>query len=81
MGGTGSLTSVLIADNVPAGTTYEPGTLTLQGGPLSDAADADAGRFVAPAAGPPAVPGRIEVGLGSVSAGQTRTVTFRVRIN
>ena len=81
VGGTGSLTSVLIADNVPAGTTYEPGTLTLQGGPLSDAADADAGRFVAPAAGPPAVPGRIEVGLGSVSAGQTRTVTFRVRIN
>ena len=81
VGGTGSLTNVAISDNVPVGTTYQAGTLTLQGAAVSDASDADAGRFVPPVAGPPAVPGRIEVALGTVSAGQTRNVTFKVRIN
>lgn len=79
--GTGSLTNVAISDNIPTGTTYQAGTMTLQGAPLSDATDADAGLFVAPAAGPPIVPGRVEVQLGSVAAGQTRAVTFKVKID
>lgn len=78
VGGTGALSSVVISDNIPASTTYEAATLTLQGSPLSDPSDADAGTFVPPAG---VVPGRVEVAMGSVPAGQTRTVTFRVRIN
>lgn len=76
--GTGSLTNVTIADNVPANTTYIAGTMTLQGTSVTDTADADGGVFVPPAG---AVPGRIEVALGAVAASQTRTVTFNVRIN
>ena len=45
---------------------------------MTDATDADAGVFVPPAG---AVPGRIQVALGTVAASQTRTVTFNVRIN
>lgn len=78
VGGTGSLTNVAVADNIPANTTYETGTLTLQSAPLTDTSDADAGLFVPPAG---AVPGRIEVSLGTVAASQTRTVTFQVKIN
>ena len=78
VGGSGSLTNVAIADNVPANTTYVAGTMTLQGASVTDTADADAGVFVPPAG---VVPGRIEAALGAVAAGQTRTVTFNVRIN
>ena len=70
--GTGALNNVAIADAIPADTTYLPGTLTLEGAALTDAADADAGRFTG--AG-------VEVGLGSVAAGATRTVTFQVEID
>jgi uncharacterized repeat protein (TIGR01451 family) len=70
--GTGSLANLAVGDAVPANTTYEPGTITLQGAPLTDAADADAGVFAANA---------ISVQLGSLAGGQTRTVTFKVRIN
>lgn len=76
--GTGSLTNVAISDNIPASTTYEAATLQLQSAPLTDVADADAGNFVPPVG---ATPGRIEVSLGTVPAGQTRTVTFQVKIN
>jgi uncharacterized repeat protein (TIGR01451 family) len=70
--GTGTLTNLAIGDGIPANTTYQPGTITLQGSPLSDGADADVGEFAANA---------VAVRLGSVAGGQTRTVTFRVRIN
>jgi uncharacterized repeat protein (TIGR01451 family) len=70
--GSGALNNVAIADAIPADTTYLPGTLTLEGTALTDAADADAGRFTG--AG-------VEVGLGSVAAGATRTVTFQVEID
>ncbi len=70
--GTGTLTNLAVGDTAPANTTYEPGTITLQGAPLTDAADADAGAFAANA---------VTVQLGSVAGGQTRTVTFKVRIN
>jgi len=41
--GSGSLSGLRLADTVPAGTTYQPGSLTLCGAALTDAADADAG--------------------------------------
>lgn len=70
--GTGSLANLRVSDPVPAGTTYKPGSLTLEGAPLTDSADADSGSFTGTA---------IDVGLGTVAAGATRTVTFQVKID
>lgn len=70
--GSGSLANLRVTDPVPAGTTYTPASITLDGAPLSDAADADAGSFTGTG---------ISVGLGNVAAGSTRTVTFKVRID
>jgi uncharacterized repeat protein (TIGR01451 family) len=70
--GSGSLGNVRIADPIPAGTTYAPGTLTLDGAALSDAADADAGAFNGTG---------ITVGLGTLASGASRTVSFKVKID
>lgn len=71
--GTGTASSVHVTDAIPAGTTYQAGTLKLDGAALTDAADADAG--AAGAAG-------IDVALGSLAGGSPdRTVAFTVKIN
>lgn len=70
--GSGSLANLRVADAVPAGTTYQAGSLTLEGGALTDAADADAGSFTGTA---------INVALGTVAAGSTKTITFQVKID
>ncbi|RYY33544.1 MAG: hypothetical protein EOP59_17485 [Sphingomonadales bacterium] len=70
--GTGSVASLAVTDAIPAGTTYQAGSLTLEGAAVTDAADADAGQ--ASASG-------LSVQLGTLAAGTTRTVTFKVRIN
>jgi uncharacterized repeat protein (TIGR01451 family) len=70
--GGGTLSNVRIADPIPAGTTYAPGSITLEGAPLTDAADADAGSFSGSG---------IAVSLGNLAAGSTRTVTFQVKID
>lgn len=70
--GSGDLAGAQIVDPVPAGTTYVAGSLHLDGNPLTDVADADAGRFGS---------NQIEVALGTVSAPATHTVTFSVTIN
>lgn len=70
--GTGSVSGLAITDNIPADTAYATGSITLGGSPLTDAADADAGDYNG---------SRIRVLLGTVAGGQTRTVTFRTRIN
>ncbi|WP_106639662.1 hypothetical protein [Allosphingosinicella vermicomposti] len=70
--GSGSLTNLRVGDVIPDGTTYQTNSITLDGVALTDAADADAGRFSA---------GAIAVSLGNVSAGTTRTVAFRVTID
>lgn len=70
--GTGNADNLHITDIIPAGTTYEAGTLTLDSAALSDAADADAG--VAGSSG-------IDVNLGTVAGGTSKTVTFNVKIN
>jgi uncharacterized repeat protein (TIGR01451 family) len=69
--GAGSLSNLVINDPIPVGTTFVPGSITLQAATLTDAADADSGNFNGT---------RVSVGLGNVPAGQTRTVTFRTTI-
>jgi uncharacterized repeat protein (TIGR01451 family) len=69
--GSGSLANVRVADPVPAGTSYVPASITLDGTALTDSADGDAGVFDGSG---------ISVGLGNLPAGTTRIITFRVRI-
>ena len=70
--GSGTLNNLRIADTAPANTAYQAGSLRLDGSPLTDAADADAGEFAS---------GAIAVRLGNVAAGSARSVTFTVKIN
>ncbi|MGB5485310.1 hypothetical protein [Parasphingorhabdus sp.] len=71
--GTGNLANLAITDDIPADTTYNAETITLEGAPLSDSAsDADAGSFDGSS---------IAVALGTVPGGQTRTITFQVTID
>jgi uncharacterized repeat protein (TIGR01451 family) len=73
LSGTGTITNAQIDDSIPANTTYVAGSIVLDSTTsLSDAADADAGRFTGSA---------IAVSLGSVAAPASHTVTFQVRIN
>nr|WP_269327486.1 Ig-like domain-containing protein [Kineosporia mesophila] len=53
-----------ITDSIPAGTTYVPGSLTVDGNPVSDAANADAGEVSA---------GTVSVRLGSGAGGSAGT--------
>jgi uncharacterized repeat protein (TIGR01451 family) len=69
--GSGSLTNVVINDPIPAGSTYVTNSMTLQAATLTDGVDADQGNFNGT---------RISVALGTVPSGQTRTVTFRARV-
>lgn len=70
--GTGSLGNVRISDPIPAGTTFAPGSITLDGTAVSDADDADPGRFTGTG---------VAVGLGTLASGASRTVTFKVKID
>ena len=70
--GSGSVSGLAISDDIPADTSYAPGSITLGGSALTDAADADAGNYNGT---------RINVALGTVAGGQTRTVTFRTTID
>lgn len=72
--GTGSAGSLTITDPVPVNTTYQPGTLTLEGAALTDSAADDAGE----ATGTPV--NLLTVRLGDTPAG-TKTITFAVTIN
>lgn len=70
--GSASVTGLVVADAIPAGTTYVPASLTLNTAALTDAADGDAG--AGSAAG-------ISVSLGTVASGSSHTVTFQVKID
>ena len=74
--GTGSASASVFSDNIPANTTYVPGTLRLNSAVLSDAADADAGDFsTLPNA-------RVRVQLGTLTqASGSQTIQFAVTIN
>nr|WP_303657306.1 hypothetical protein [Asticcacaulis aquaticus] len=62
-----------IIDAIPAGTTYVPASLTLDGTVLTDAADSDAGQF-------DTTRQSLEINLGDPVGETTRTVTFKVTI-
>lgn len=70
--GTGQVSRLAVSDPIPAGTTYVPGSLTLDGAALTDAADTDAGTGSASG---------IAVQIGTQAGGASRSVTFRARIN
>ena len=70
--GTGQATALHVTDIIPTGTTYQPGTLSLDAGALTDPADIDAGQ--ASASG-------VDVNLGTVNGGTSKIVKFNVKIN
>lgn len=73
--GTGIATAAAVSDAVPADTTYAPGTLTLNGGTLTDAPDADVGQFLT-------ATNNIDVQLGDLdSSAGTQVVEFAVVID
>ncbi len=74
--GSGSAANSVFTDNIPANTSYVPGTLRLNSAALTDTVDADAGDFsTAPIA-------RISVQLGALTqASGSQTIQFAVTIN
>lgn len=70
--GSGSLANVRVTDSIPPGTSYKPGSLALGGAALTDAADSDAGAFTGSG---------IDIALGNIAAGSSRTITFQVKID
>lgn len=74
--GTDTATASILDDAIPTNTTYVAGSLALNGGGLSDAADADVGAF-APAPAP-----RVQVQLGDLTQGAgAQIIEFSVTIN
>jgi uncharacterized repeat protein (TIGR01451 family) len=74
--GSGSVANVTVNDNIPTGTTYVPASITLDGNPQTDLNDGtDDSQFVS--TGTP----HISVGLGSVAASSSYTITFKVKID
>lgn len=74
--GTGTAGNVLFRDDIPVNTTYVANSLRLNGGALSDTADADAGQYLtSPAA-------QVRVALGNLTqASGPQTVSFQVTID
>lgn len=70
--GSGSVAGLRLSDRVPTGSSYQPGSIALASAIKSDAADGDEAQFDA---------GEVSVSLGTVPAGETRTVSFRVTID
>jgi uncharacterized repeat protein (TIGR01451 family)/fimbrial isopeptide formation D2 family protein len=69
--GAGAAELATIDDPLPNTTHYVGSSLTLDGKPLSDVADGDAGRVDAT---------KVHVDLGTIDAGSQRLVTFQVKI-
>jgi uncharacterized repeat protein (TIGR01451 family) len=73
--GTGAALGAVFSDPIPTSTTYVAGSLRLNGAPLTDTADADAGTFTT-------TPTRVAVNLGDLtSAAGPQTIDFRVTID
>ena len=70
--GSGEVTGLVVSDIIPAGTTYQPGSLALDVAGLTDAADADAGQGGAAGIG---------VTLGTVAAGTQHSIQFKVTVD
>jgi uncharacterized repeat protein (TIGR01451 family) len=74
--GDGDATNVLVTSNAPANTTYVAGSVTFNGSPKTDAADADG---VTVSAG--AITVDVNAIMGIVTPGGTGTITYKVVIN
>jgi uncharacterized repeat protein (TIGR01451 family) len=75
IGGSGTALGLTITDPVPASTTYLPGTLTLNGAPLSDSSGNDAGEVGG-------TPPTVTVRLGDLATGAgNQVITFAVAID
>jgi trimeric autotransporter adhesin len=72
--GAGSATEFEITDPIPAGSSYVAGTMRLNGVALTDPDGDDAGFFDVPG-------NRVIFRVGAISAGQSGTVTFQVRVD
>ncbi|QPQ56204.1 hypothetical protein IC614_02460 [Allosphingosinicella flava] len=72
--GSGSLANLRVSDIVPAGTTYEAGSITLDGAALTDATGDDTGSYTSGTR-------TVLVSLGTVAAGTTHEVTFDVEVD
>ncbi len=72
LSGSGTLPNVALDDPIPAGTSYRPGSLTLDGATLSDTQDADLGHFSGQA---------VHLQLGALSAPRQVLATFQVSID
>ncbi len=71
--GAGLAEQVTLDDPLPNTTHYVGSSLTLDGKPLSDVADGDAGRVDVTA-------GKVHVDVGTIDPGGQRVVTFQVKI-
>ncbi|MEP9360912.1 hypothetical protein [Sphingomonas sp. KR3-1] len=69
--GSGTARAVTVTDQVPSGTVYVAGSLSLDDSPLTDAADTDPGSFSSDG---------ISVALGDVARAATHTIRFKVKI-
>ncbi|TXC72265.1 hypothetical protein FSB78_15910 [Sphingomonas ginsenosidivorax] len=67
----GGARDAVIADRIPAGTTFVPGSLRVDNAVLTDAADADSGRFDGEG---------VAVALGDVGAASIHVVEFKTQI-
>jgi uncharacterized repeat protein (TIGR01451 family) len=72
LSGTGTATNLVIADPLPADTTYVPGSIIVDGITKTDTADADNAQFAA---------NTVSVSLGNVAAPANIVITFRATIN
>ena len=70
--GSGDVADLVVSDVIPAGTTYQPGSLKLGSAGLTDTADGDAGK--ANTAG-------VAVALGTVSPGTETSIHFNVTVD
>ncbi|MDF7777139.1 hypothetical protein P1X14_17910 [Sphingomonas sp. AOB5] len=70
-GGSGAVRDARLADTIPTGTAYVPGSLRLDGAALTDAGGDDAGSFDGAA---------IRVALGDIAGPAVRTIQFQVKI-
>jgi len=70
--GAGLAENLSFADPLPAGTTYVPASVTVDGAPRSDAADTDNASFAA---------GAIAVRFGNTPAPATHVIEFKAAVN
>lgn len=82
--GAGTFNNIVITDNIPAHTTYKAGTLTLNGTPLTDSQNMDAGYVQGGVVR--VFPGgndtnNTPTNSGTVTAPSTNVVTFQVTID